>query len=543
MNIHQIAEKLNTLAKTEKFEIAKLPDLRKKYLGKKRLPFKIFTSHTIFDTKDIYAFHHGGRDEIQFNFGSEYLDDGEMYTRYAICFSLEPSHSLPNPMHDLQPFRLKFNQCIEMHPEYFEGVEMWYYQNNQRIGNFPPQIIPDEWFQLNTFIAVGNLIKKPIDHLDESDLLKILNGFDNLLPIYQFCVLQKTPVQSVENRIAKVCWNENDWTYPSGKYGKSKQQNSHENERGYGHEEWLFDFEKLINGYHYALLQPVQKGRVTFLNNFFNVRLFSRNSDTKEYLWIGSIKNLEVISNEDAEKVYKEYKEKGWLNEMAQHIKSVNGDVAHFRSLKPHECFNVRFKPEYAVLNSLFKKVEDFKNQIGTYHYQFVRDKSPLPTKERVKPKRREFNFTPGKFEKSLTNRISNRQKKAVQSEPVHDKIQKILYKHLLKIYGEDKVGVETDTGLTTRIDVSVSSNEGIILYEVKSYPSVMISIRIALGQLLEYAYYPNPIKNLKEMIIVSHIPIDSESQEYFEFLRETASLKVYYQSVDIDNEQVSKKA
>lgn len=91
MNIHQLAEKLNTLAKSEKFDIAKLPELRKKYLGKKKLPDKIFMSKTIFDTKDTYAFHYGGRDEIQFNFGADYLDRNN-FTRYAICFSLEPSH-------------------------------------------------------------------------------------------------------------------------------------------------------------------------------------------------------------------------------------------------------------------------------------------------------------------------------------------------------------------------------------------------------------------------------------------------------------------
>ncbi len=539
MNIHQLAEKLNTLAKKEKFEIAKLPELRKKHLGKKRLPGKIFTAHTIFDTTDTYAFHHGGRDEIQFNFGVDY-PDGNNFTRYAICFSLESSRSLQNPVDDLEPFRKKFNECFELYPELFEGTEMWYYQNNNRFGNFSPRKIPDNWFKINTFIAIGNIIEKSIDALDEVDLLKILAGFDRLMPIYQYCILNTNPVKTIEKRIAKVCWNDNNWTYPSGPYGKSKQVKSHENERGYGHEEWLFDFEKLIDGYHYALLQPVQKGRETFINKYFDVRLFSRNSETGEDLWIGSISKLEVISDEEAQEIHSLYLEKGWLDEMVSHIKAIYGDAIHFKSLLPRNTFNIRFKPENAELYSHFKIVESFRTEIGTYHYQFVRDKQKTKPLITPKSRRRNFTFTSNSFDKSLTSRISIREKKAVQSEPVHDKIQEVLYKYLVKKFGVNNVGIESDTGLSTRIDVSVNSKKGIILYEVKSYASVMISIRIALGQLMEYAYYPNPIENLRALVIVSHIPINDESKEYLELLRNTTSLKIFYQSVDLNNEGVS---
>ncbi len=101
---------------------------------------------------------------------------------------------------------------------------------------------------------------------------------------------------------------------------------------------------------------------------------------------------------------------------------------------------------------------------------------------------------------------------------------------------------METDTGLGTRIDVSVKTSEGIILYEVKSYPSVMMTIRASLGQLYEYAYYPNPIENLKEMIIVSHLPIEEEDKEYLEFLRNRTSHKIYYQSIDPNSKIISEK-
>ena len=89
---------------------------------------------------------------MQFNVGKEYIE-GKSFTRYALCFSLEASRSLTDPVDDLEPFRTKFNQCVENHPRFFKGIEMWYYQNGQRHGNFPSQKIPDEWFQYGTFIA------------------------------------------------------------------------------------------------------------------------------------------------------------------------------------------------------------------------------------------------------------------------------------------------------------------------------------------------------------------------------------------------------
>lgn len=542
MDIRQIADRLNEKAVTENFQIAALPELRKKYLHKKQLPAKIFTWQTIKDGKDKYAFHNGGRDEIQFNVGEE--DRNEKFvTRFALCFSLEPSHSLLNPVEDLEKFRERFNLCIESHSDFFADFTMWYYQNEKWHGNYRSQRIPDEWFQLGNFICIGNIIEKPLTELNEIDLSKILSGFDNLLPIYQFCVLQSPSIFSKEKRIAKVCWNGNDWVYPSGVYGKSSDVKSHERERGYGLEEWLFDFEKLVDGYHYALLQSAQNGKDTFLNKCFDVRLFSHNSNTKENLWIGSIKNLEVISNDDAKEIHKHYQEEGWLDEMSHHIKSIKGDFSHFMSLNPHECFNVRFKPEYAVLDKPYKKVEDFNNTIGTYHYQFVRNKEQIPSEIKQRDKKRNFKFEPSNSEKDLACRVSLRQEKIVQSEPLHDNMQQILYDHLKAIHKEENVGMETDTGLRTRIDVSLNTKDGIILYEIKSYPSVMMTIRVALGQLLEYAYYPNPIENIKEMIIVSHIPIEHEDKEYLEFIRKTTSLNIFYQSIDVDKKVISEKA
>ena len=57
------------------------------------------------------------------------------------------------------------------------------------------------------------------------------------------------------DKIARICWNKNNWIYPSGREGKSINKNSYEYKHGFGHEEWNFDIRKNIDGYVYGYLQ------------------------------------------------------------------------------------------------------------------------------------------------------------------------------------------------------------------------------------------------------------------------------------------------
>lgn len=85
-------------------------------------------------------------------------------------------------------------------------------------------------------------------------------------------------------KIARICWNTNDWTCPSGRIGKSKNKDSYEYKYGFGHEEWLFDIAKTINGYHYGHIQAVASYKE---NLSFDLSLFTINDKTKQRYWVG----------------------------------------------------------------------------------------------------------------------------------------------------------------------------------------------------------------------------------------------------------------
>jgi len=66
-DIHPIAEKLNALSGD--YEIGGLQELRKSIKNFSRRPGRhIFSAQT---THDDWAFHHGGRSELQFNIGKD----------------------------------------------------------------------------------------------------------------------------------------------------------------------------------------------------------------------------------------------------------------------------------------------------------------------------------------------------------------------------------------------------------------------------------------------------------------------------------------
>lgn len=543
MDIRQIAQRLNQKAVEEGYDIGELPELRKKFLHKKKLPSTIFTYHTIFEEEN-YAFHHGGRDEIQFNVGEDGID-GESHTRYALCFSLDPSHSLPDPVNDLNPFRDRFNKCIETHPDYFNEFQMWYFQNGERHGNFPSQIISDNWFQYKTFIAIGQLIPKPLKELNESDLAEILSGFDKLLPIYQYCVLQSPSILAKEKRIARICWNSNGWVMPSGPYGKSGYADSHEAKHGYGHEEWLFDTSKLIDGYHYGFLEPIRKQQAAYTNNMYDVWLFSIDGESKKRYWIGEIENLEVIDKSTADQIKKEYVQQGWLNEMEEQIKASGANSHGFSNWDGVDLFNIRFLPSNIKLNDPYFELQNDHpiSEQSRYSFAHFKDEFIVEMAEASD----NFSFTP-RSKNELTKKIEAlavreyiRPIKTVEVSFLHEAISKNLSAALTEIYGAENVTREHPAGYgANKIDIVVNSPKGLFFYEIKTYNSLKTSIREAIGQLMEYSLWKNQNK-AKQMIIITQPHKDIENVKiYFSHLRDAFNLPIYYQSYDYQTNLLS---
>lgn len=167
--ISGIAYKINELSRS--FQIGELQEIRKKLKGFSRRPgSEIFADASI---SEDWAFHFGGRKELQFNIG--YEDEG---LRYGIAFSLEASRTLPD-ISLLFPKVLKFNQFIRENPQFFSKYSMWYYHNDKRSAIGPVVEIPANLLVTRTFIFIGKLIQEGDEAYPE-----ILATFDELLTPY-----------------------------------------------------------------------------------------------------------------------------------------------------------------------------------------------------------------------------------------------------------------------------------------------------------------------------------------------------------------------
>ena len=68
------------------YGFGELQSIRQTLKGQERRSHTIFKSSTVFKH---YAFHYGGRKELQFNIGFEYAEDGTEYLRHGLAISLK----------------------------------------------------------------------------------------------------------------------------------------------------------------------------------------------------------------------------------------------------------------------------------------------------------------------------------------------------------------------------------------------------------------------------------------------------------------------
>jgi len=173
LTIKQIANGINSRSKN--FEIGKLQEIRKKIKKLNRQQGeKIFRNNTIHDG---YAFHYGGRKELQYNIGKE----NDTNYRHGVAFSLERSQTLPDPK-ILIPKIERFNEYMSDSSEKFSDMMWWYYDINGRSKkNYKAGPIDMNIVHPGVFIFFGKLQKENSFSYDE-----ILNDFDRLLHLYKY---------------------------------------------------------------------------------------------------------------------------------------------------------------------------------------------------------------------------------------------------------------------------------------------------------------------------------------------------------------------
>lgn len=328
-----------------------------------------------------------------------------------------------------------------------------------------------------------------------------------------------------ERKITRLTYNDNGWISPSGWKRKSKTPGLHEADFGYGHEEWLFDFSKTINGYKYGFIEGFRTKKNKHGGKTYDLQLFTMDAIEKEKYWVAEINNCYVLTEKEQIEIQNKIFERGWIKEKEKQLKALNlWDKDTAKSLHAFRP-NVRFKEENANV---------FEPPIPVRHNSYIdsRDRYLIYTwddKANIGTTAKSFEFIPSKPNSDKTvSRLSNSDFGSKEVKQQHRKLALVLYNELVKEVGAANVACDVPTSIGTYIDMVKRAGNHYVLYEIKTYNQLRKNIREAIGQLLEYAYWKRD-KKIKELVIVSDRKLNKETMDYLNYLKQTFGLPVSY--------------
>jgi hypothetical protein len=110
----------------------------------------------------------------------------------------------------------------------------------------------------------------------------------------------------------------------------------------------------------------------------------------------------------------------------------------------------------------------------------------------------------------------------------LHDEIQQALYAELLAEHGADSIAAELRTAGGRPADLVLKLGDAVDIFEIKTSRAPRDCIREAMGQLLEYAYWPGS-PQVRRLIVVGPTPLDADAEAYVDALRHAFGLPLQY--------------
>ncbi len=299
----------------------------------------------------------------------------------------------------------------------------------------------------------------------------------------------------------RVCWNTREWQLPSG----TTTEKGFPGENGFGHEEWNFQLSDTWNGFIFPYTYLVPQQKILDKNKgTFDIGFFTRHQERNEWLFLGIHHNAEIINDSEYSKILKAFKRDGVFERRADELFSAAN----------------KFKTRKAAL----KEVTDaFKNP-------YIRIKSPVSDVELFpqpipidKPSNHRFkSFTyVDNFPSNKKRNHNVRQSRSALAEDGYyressNKLKIIIPKHN-KLSNDFTVWLQ-NKGVSAKqeenyIDILFNVDGVIYIAELKVVYGVGTTkaIREAVGQLLEYNYYPGRNAKNEWMIVLDQQPLKTD--------------------------------
>lgn len=481
-----------------------------------------------------YAFHWGGRSELQFNIGFE--DGG--YFRFGVAFSLEPDRNLPDPVSALRPKILAFNTLLPRF-EILKHLRMWWYQANIRSQGNRVAEISESLVRPNTFIFIGERVDSADGGVKADVIERAASVLVSLLPLYEAIEqistsgLRATKTDNDEQSnvlptyIARLAYNSQRWQRPTFAAEVQESGESYRSTHGFGHEDWLFRNEWLLDGWRYGFVQGVNSSRKRLLKEGrpFDLRLFTMPSSGDRRA-VAEIREVECLSDEAATEAVATFERQGWLDAMRNEVTAAGGDAGALdRDEYAPFILNLRYRLDnvrWLDADVLLSPADPIQK---ITRYSLCRVDGAMDT------------ALPAWRGRSGTSELSlaeNRPRFVTGGwttySPEHIRMQTVLVEQLRALYPDAEIVCERDF-----VDVMMRTDDKIMLFEVKSDLQPLSVVRQALGQILEYAYHPRRTYDVPvQLVIAGRRPLGGDDLEYFEDIKKRFALPLSYWPVAI---------
>lgn len=134
----------------------------------------------------------------------------------------------------------------------------------------------------------------------------------------------------------------------------------------------------------------------------------------------------------------------------------------------------------------------------------------------------------------ALTRTVASREAIEIEVDLQHNLLQRSLLGMLEAEFPGCPVQPEREVAESNHVDVAVHTPEGMIFCEIKVASNVRAALRAAMGQLIEYAHWPNENRALKWWVVSEETPT-AEDVSYLNALRSRYHLPVFYRRIDPD--------
>ncbi|MEQ4488139.1 MAG: hypothetical protein AAC993_04855 [Dehalococcoides mccartyi] len=333
------------------------------------------------------------------------------------------------------------------------------------------------------------------------------------------------------NRYCRICWNTAHWKHPTKEAKYLELSDTYVSKHGFGHEEWLFNFNWLLSGYSdtdkqfykYSFLQPISKYYEAYIGKTFSILLYTLSPDMVPLI-VAEIKNAYIPNLKELAWVKEQYQKNGWLESMQQQVTNLSLSDALLKNPNPTEIANIRFLQEDVIFYEPMIQVPREHKIYSIRRYQpllWNDGFQPAPTEpiSTTPPFNPEDDYS---FLRSEQERTRAAQMSSVY-DPHHIKLQNNLFRYLCTRYGRESVLYEHGF-----VDLTIIEPHKVTFIEIKTSLTAKGCVRLAIGQLMEYAYFPNGEK-VDVLLVVGDARPSSGERQYISHIRKKYGLPIYY--------------